>query len=103
MDQRINPTYTNLTIPNADPTTANLTLAKNTKGPVVIFMPGTDSLVIRPMSVAGVAISPTPSDINYGTNQVVLFEQGEIVVSETTYAVWNDGAGGIPSVISARK
>lgn len=100
MDAAILPVYSNLSIPNSEPGAANLTIPKGAKGPVVVFMPGSDNLVIRPVSVAGVALSGTPNDINYGSGQVVLFEEGQRVAEACTFKVWNDGAGAVDSQIS---
>ena len=94
------PVYANLSIPNSEPGSANLTLPRGAKGPIAIIMPGSDNLSIRPVSVAGNAISPTPNDIDLGTNQVVLFEQGIKLAAECTFKVWNDGAGAVDSQVS---
>lgn len=95
--------FANLSVPNSEPGAANLTLQAGWKGPVSIFMPGSDNLVVRPVASAGETFSPTPNDINYGTNQIVLLEQGEKLGQDATFKVWNDGAGAVDSQVSYRR
>lgn len=93
--------FANLSVPNSEPGSANLTLQAGWKGPVTIFMPGSDNLSVRPVASAGNAFS-SPNAIDYGTNQIVLLEQGEKLGQDATFKVWHDGTGAVDSQVSYR-
>ncbi len=95
-------TNTNLSVPDADGGAVNLTVPQGARGPVALTMQDSSlNLRVQLLEQNGSVVAPAPNSIQ-GTNQIVIFEAGEVVGLDHGYSVWHDGAGAQPAILESR-